>query len=374
MRAIEALTDWPPLRRLRHLTARQTAVAFGAALMLSVVLTLAAGEGLARLHDARPATPDAIDWSAVMGALARPEPGAAELFPAGTTLYGLGINSLGLRGPDVPLDKPDGTLRLVFLGDSKLMNVEMAEHDMVAARTAQLLSERLPDCRFDHLTGAGPAYTIDDLAWLVDDRVRDHDADLYVLLTGSVRDMLNRHDDLDPGRGYIADYPFLAHYSRLWDKLARAFHLSRQSRIAEQRGVLPDSELDAITGTLVEPAARLAAAIGDVPVLALGYRGQVRVGQPDHLLRRYTRQIRIETVGLGGADFAALGERMIERMQDIAATHGWTYADPIADIAPTDDNFADSAHFSAHGIGLFAERLADAIAPMLDRQGVACAR
>lgn len=373
MRAIEGLAGTGLARWMRGRTERQVEIAFGAGLLVAVVLGFAIGEAFARMHHARATDNLVIDWMALMERMERVHENAAPRFPPGSTLQGIAFNSLGMRGPDVALDKPQDTLRIVFLGDSKLFNAEFDEDDMVAARTADALAPLLPACRFDYMTIAGPAYTMDDLTFLIETDVRAYDPDAYVLLSGSIRDALNLHEDADPAGGYIADYPFAGHYSRLWDKLARAFHLARQARIADQRGPLPRDELDEIAAALEAPAARLAEAVGEVPMLAIGYRGQLRRGQPDEVIAGYTRQIRMETEALGARDIVALNGRLLAALERIAAGHGWVHIDPIAGIAPTDDNFIDSAHFSRRGVDRFSASLAGALAPMLRASGAACA-
>ncbi|WP_306118253.1 MULTISPECIES: hypothetical protein [unclassified Roseitalea] len=372
MRAIEAIADSRPVRWVRSWRERQVEVAFGAGLMLVVVLGFAAGEMLARVHHANAIAGRDFDWMSVMVQMEREDPAGPMRFPRGSNVDGLRFNALGLRGPDVPRPKPDDTVRLAFVGDSKLVNGEFAEQEMIAARTAALLQAGHRTCRFDHVTVAGPAYTIEDLAYLIDTEVGALEADIYIVLVGATRDALTVHARDARDGGYMAQYPFLGHYSVLWDKLSRAFHLRRQARFAAQRGPLPKLEGDRIATALDAPLARLDAAMGDAPVLAVGYRGRMRAGQSDAELARSTRQIRMETRKLGARDFVALNAAIVNAQRRAAARHGWAFADPIMTIAGTEENFIDSAHFSRKGIALFSRELAGLLAPMLPQTDASC--
>lgn len=371
MRVIEAVADSAPARWVRGWSERQIEIAFGASLMLFVVLLLAAGELAARIHDGVRA-PAGFDWFALMETM---EPGTGDgppRFRPDTTVGNIHINNVGFRGPDIAIDKPDGTIRLAFLGDSKIINAEYAEDQMVAAATVRALNARLPACRFDHVTIAGPAYRMEDLARIVARDGAMLDPDAYILLSGSMRDAIGLHAAANQQATHVADYPALGHHFRLWDKLHRAFHLARQERMARQRGPLADEDLAEIAMAIAEPAGRLATATAGTPLLAIGYRGQLREGQRLDAQMAHTRQLRMETQGLGAVDMARLNTLLVAAQQRAARRHGWTFVDPIADITPVAANFSDQSHFSRQGIAQLADAVADALIPMLAGQGLAC--
>ena len=57
-------------------------------------------------------------------------------------------NSLGVRGPELPLEPPPGSFRIVLLGDSIAMGEGVEESDTYAARLADLLSRGDPRRRY----------------------------------------------------------------------------------------------------------------------------------------------------------------------------------------------------------------------------------
>lgn len=373
MRAIEAIKDSAIARRVRGWTDRQVEIAFGAGLIVFVALVLVAGELAARAHDAWRGPPAGeLDWGAVMSRMQPHGQGRTSRFPANTTIGHMVFNSRGFRGPDVAVPKPEGTVRIALLGDSKVFNAEYGEDHLVAARTAAALARRAPACRFDHVSIAGPAYTMADLAELIETDGDTVDPSVYVMLSGSLREVLLLHAGADADGGHVAQYPFLAHYSELWDKLSRAFSLVRQERLAQRRGPLRDERLAEIAGTLAGPAERVAVAAGDTPLLVIGYRGRLREGQSHAEQMTHTRALRTETRNMGAADLARLNTHLVVAMERQARRHGWTFIDPIADMAPTAENFVDRTHFTRRGIELFADALADALVPILRDGGRPC--
>lgn len=372
MRAIDLISGAWFGRWLGRLTERQTEVLFGTGTMLVVVLALIGGEVLARTYDALRAPPQGFDWFALMAQMEPADGNAPPRFAPGTEAGGIAINALGFRGPDVPADKPEGTIRLAFLGDSKLFSAEYDEGDMIAAQVTDRLAARAPACRFDQVSIAGPAYTMDHLTQLVRSDVIALDPDLHVVLSGSMRDVLHLHAEGEARGGHVLHYPWLVQRSRFADKLFRAFHLARQERQARHDGVKSDVELATIAQAIDAPMGRLAEVTRPTPVLAIGYRGQLREGLAVETQMAHTRQLRNEMRGLGARDLARLNTLLVAAQEQSAQRLGWTFVDPIADIAPVDENFTDQSHFSRRGIAQLSDAIAGAIMPMLADQGIAC--
>ena len=366
MRAIEAIGGGRLIRWIWGWTERQVEIAFGAGLILFVAAGLFVGEVLARAHDAFRAPPTGFDWFALMDSMEPTDGEGPPRFAPGSSFGTVHINNLGYRGPDIAPDKPEQTIRIALLGDSKLLNAEVPDDDMIGAQLTAMLAQAAPLCRYEHVTVAGPAYTMDDVTELVQTQVAALDPDLYIILLGSMRDILYVHGETAGDGDYLARYPWFARHSRLAGKLYRAFHLARQEREAQGKGPLPDEELAVIAAALQEPSTRLAGALGEVPVVAVGYRGQLREAQSPAEQQSYTRHLRLETRGLGSGDLARLNTQLATELETASDRLGWTYIDPIADIAPVAANFADSSHLSPAAIAPFAASLAEAALPLLE--------
>ncbi len=143
-------------RMIDRLSHRQKEIAFGAGLLVIVSSGLLVGEVLSRVHSSiQPA--EYYDWDLVLSSMDSARTGSTAKFKPGSQVGNMRINSLGFRGPEISVTKPNETVRLAFLGDSKILNGEFDEAEMLASATVGQLKKLLPKCNFDHLTVAGPA-------------------------------------------------------------------------------------------------------------------------------------------------------------------------------------------------------------------------
>lgn len=73
----------------------------------------------------------------------------------------LRINSLGFRGPEIPLPKPDAVIRIAFLGASTTYCAEVRSNDMVWTHlVTEQLKQRWPSLKFDYVSGGVPGYGV----------------------------------------------------------------------------------------------------------------------------------------------------------------------------------------------------------------------
>ena len=151
-----------------------------------------------------------------LGDIIRPSahPGVVyELLPdLRTTFHGkrLATNSAGFRGPDVPLEKPPGTVRILGLGDSVQFGWAVGEGVNYLAQLVRLLNERHPDVRWEAIHTAVPGYNTSMQAAVLEARGLDYDPDL--VLVGFVRNdlflpnfLLEQPDPWATDRSYLLD-------------------------------------------------------------------------------------------------------------------------------------------------------------------------
>lgn len=94
-------------------------------------------------------------------------PGASGVFDNGYFRVHVAINSRGLRGPEVPLARPDDVRRVVVVGDSFAWGFGVEEDETFAAR----LESSLPALQV--INGAVSGYSNDqELLWLRDEGIR----------------------------------------------------------------------------------------------------------------------------------------------------------------------------------------------------------
>ncbi len=81
----------------------------------------------------------------------------------GKTTGGISINSLGFRGPEIVIDKPENSIRLAFLGASTTYCAEVTRNDLV---WTDLVTKKLTDTsknvQFDYINGGVPGYKVSD--------------------------------------------------------------------------------------------------------------------------------------------------------------------------------------------------------------------
>jgi lysophospholipase L1-like esterase len=91
------------------------------------------------------------------------------------------VNGAGLRGPDLPVDKPAGEVRVLFLGDSFTFGEGVADDEPFPVLVAEMLERRDPGVRYRALNAGVSGYnTRDEVAYL-EHRWLDYDPDLVVL-------------------------------------------------------------------------------------------------------------------------------------------------------------------------------------------------
>jgi hypothetical protein len=115
--------------------------------LVGLALAVGAAEGLARVLDPFGAVTEATN-AALYRTLIRYDPDSPRLFRLrpGQTLamrgHGFRTDSRGLRGPERATPKPEGTKRLLFLGDSVVLGWGVAEEDTFVHLVERELSQR----------------------------------------------------------------------------------------------------------------------------------------------------------------------------------------------------------------------------------------
>jgi len=72
------------------------------------------------------------------------------------------INSLGFRGPEIPISKPERRIRIAFLGASTTFCAEVSDKSMVWPDLVVAgLRARFPGTEFDYVNGAVPGYRVE---------------------------------------------------------------------------------------------------------------------------------------------------------------------------------------------------------------------
>ena len=117
------------------------------------------------------------------------------------------INSAGFRGPEIKIEKPKDTYRILMLGDSELFSILLPEKDNLSRQLEKLLNEKSSGLKFEVLnTGVEGYNTYQEFEVLKDKGLRYY-PDLVVL-----NYVLN---DPEPGEFYFGNN-FLSRNSALY--------------------------------------------------------------------------------------------------------------------------------------------------------------
>lgn len=91
------------------------------------------------------------------------------------------VNRLGMRGPDLPRDKPAGERRVLLVGDSTVFGVLVADADIFARRAEVALQGVDPAIRV--LNGAAPGWSSWQARRALEERLGELEPDLLVIAT-----------------------------------------------------------------------------------------------------------------------------------------------------------------------------------------------
>ena len=348
------------------MTERRREIIFGLILLIGIPALLIGGEGAYRLvrHDYADL---GFDWAAFRAAaFLETEPGEPERFSPGSHYAHIRINAHGFRGPDIALPKPDGLIRIAFLGNSKMLGASLTEEQTIAGQTIAGLRQAHPQCAFDYVVGAGPVYTAPQIRDLVVEDIGPLEPDAYVVLAVTISDILAEYESqADGSNPLLVERPALADLSLLWGRLYDAFHLSRERRNAARfdlQTVLPDARVTAMAREMLD---RLAAAYGDVPVVNIAYRDSLRPGQTTERQAWSARWLLSQTRGIDADDMLRLRELIAAEQARVAREQGWMHIDPIGAMPATLDYYRDPHHFNENGTALIAESVRVALTDLL---------
>lgn len=274
------------------------------------------------------------------------------------------VNAHGYRGPDAPVEKPEGETRIACVGGSTTFGSGLAEEETYPFRLESRLRRRFPERRTSVVNAGVPGFTSAETLVHVALRVLDLAPDYLVVLENV--------NEMSPRRwpGFAADY---SHYRRPWTRprpspagallerfsafycLAR-FHLTdyRWSRYVEYYCTkdfaanwtgppvdLSEKTLRPFRERLVR-LCRLSRSSGGRPVLCtMAHRGRPDLDDPA---------------------FVRLMTQQNEAIRGVAGAEGALLADLDAELTGQEALFSDAVHARPGGAERMAAIVAKAIA------------
>jgi lysophospholipase L1-like esterase len=348
------------------LTERQKEVATGLVIIAVFVLGLGGGEAAMRLIEiVRFGAAGAIEKAETFHIDA--ETGLRLPVP-GSVHGGAPISSLGFRSPEIRVPKPEGAIRLAFLGNSVTYDAYVSGGQTWPLKTTEALAAAFPECAIDHVNAGVPGFASDRYLVYYGSRVAATEPDIVVIMPGDVNHDADEYvvdRGLHDGVHHHASW--LARHSLLWEKVEKNLRIISLQRAAfHPTGKIP-IDADEIVPRFKERLRALVGRIrsdGALPVLVTP-RSRIRPEQTD--------AEKIEAAGtalyympyMSIDHLLELGEAYNEATAAIAAATGVPLiASADFGIPGTAEYYKDSAHFSALGSATFGEKLAPALADL----------
>ncbi len=330
---------------------RRREVLFSASLLGLVVVGALGGEALLRLREvvARPTT---VDWFELRADILYYDAEAGfDRFIPGAQSGNISVNALALPGPEVSVPKPQGTLRLAFLGDSVMLAASVAQDRTPSALITAAVAEAFPDCRVDYVTVAGPSFDLKAISGHLSDLDRGVDPDAFVLLSSSPREVLAKlESEVGADPPYITRTSGLSQHSLLWQKVGRARSQVAVSLVAGPGELLSRIDLDRFAQTHRELLEPIADHIGPAPAVVIIERNRTRPGMSQIEVSTINRALLSSVDGLTLEGLSQLEATMTRVLADVSAEHGWQLLDALAEVPPDSVHYEDEVHLTEAGV------------------------
>ena len=278
------------------------------------------------------------------------------------------INSLGFRGPEVPVAKPSGTVRLAFLGASTTWCGEVSGNDYVWPHlVASSLSHEFPRVRFDYVNAAVPGYTMSSMLKSMERRVATLEPDVVIIyeasnnLSGELREIAAKQGVIETAQWEPFSWP--SRYSLLWlltEKNLRVFSAQRSARTNPKRLSVDTTTLGKEYREELTQVVRAAQRSAKIVALAT-FSIHPRVEQAEE------RQMSASSSAFVYMPFVTPRlviesfERYNQIVREVARETGVLLIEGENDIPGDGLHFTDTVHFSDAGSKAMAERVTRAL-------------
>lgn len=270
-------------------------------------------------------------------------------------LFDLQTNALGLRGRELEIEKPAGTLRVIALGDSCTFGSGAGAQETYPAQLEQRLLAMRPDLRVEVVNAGVPGFTsYQALRWLETEGFA-MSPDVVVFATGV--------NDATPARAGGK----------------RQFGAGRELTDREYAQALRSQAGWGITRLLWRQGIHLAAAPSSGPasvkrrvpleeyegnLAALASQAEANGATPVILSWPFEHQIRGEPAF---NELEAEARRYQVAAREAARRNDVLFVDLAPALAGREDLFIDMVHLNASGYGVVAEAVATALKPLLPK-------
>lgn len=341
---------------------RRTSVARKLGLSLSVlVVLLLLGEAAVRVRQyLKYGTFDRIH------VLEAEEDGGLRLPPAGRDTGAIRINSKSFRGPEIEEPKPEGRIRLAFLGGSTTFCAEVSGNEAAwPALVTAGLGELYPEREFDYVNAGVPGYTTETSMKNYEQRVRQLEPDV-LFVYHATNDITSDTRKAAKRQGAYTDHAdsdsWLAKLSLAWYLVEKNLAFRQRSEGARESGGKLALEDDL--------TARFERQLGEL--IDAGYESCALVVVPTFSIRARRSQPRDEQFRALESAFYYMPYMTVETtleafdrynavIREVAPAHGALLVEVAERIPADDEHFADTVHFTDAGSAEMATVVLEAL-------------
>jgi len=277
------------------------------------------------------------------------------------------INSLGFRGPELAVARPD--LRLAFLGASTTFCAEVSSNEATWPHLVyEKLKHALPDRRIDYVNAGVPGYVVETTLQNWQRRVAPLEPDIVVIYHAT-NDLAKDSRALARARGLVVDpqeakQSWLARHSMLWFLVEKNLAIRTAKQRAEaanapKLATLPPDIAEGFRHKLTRLVREVQASGARVVLPTFSHR--LRRGQsPQEQLKAaesalyYMPYMSIEALLAGY-------EAYNTAIRQVAHETGALLIEDELSIPGDGTHFTDSVHFTNLGSAAMAERVARAL-------------
>jgi hypothetical protein len=345
-----------------RLTERQKEIATGLTILVVTAGAFASGEVLLRVVQmAKFGTATTVEQSQNYRL---DEPTGLRLPVPGSTHGYIHYSSLGFRGPEILVPKPDRTLRIAYLGSSTTLDAYSTDSSSWPAIATDVVRRGIRSCDVDYLNAGVAGFATDRMLRYFDGRVRQAQPDVVVVLPRDLNlDLDNYAVSHGLHDGVHVRPSWLAQHSVLWSKLEMNATILRRQRLARRTSAHPTIPAREVAPEFERRLRSLVSRIratGPAPVL-LEITGQVRRGQTrdEQVAAASTDLFYMPYVTID--DLLDLRDEYNRVIRRVGAELGVPVIGAHLDVPGDPEHFKDSLHYTPAGSALAGRAIGTAL-------------
>ena len=282
------------------------------------------------------------------------------------------INGQGFRGPEVAMPKPEGTIRIAFLGASTTLCAEVQDTEQTWPHlVTEALKKRFPAVKFDYINAGAPGYTVQTTTENLRHRVAKYRPDV-IFIYHATNNFSKDVRRLAIAKGYVVERPeddsWLSRNSLLWN------YFSKQVRIYLRQKRAADETQESFQFDMAELTAGFRKDLSDLIRESASVAGTVAIATFAARLRRDLSDAEKEAAAVTAAYYmphisikSMIGgyEYYNGVIRDLARKHGVALIEGEGRVPADQAHYNDSVHFTTAGSQKFARAIIDEFAAVI---------